>query len=244
MKVAIMQPTYLPWIGYFGLMQSVDIFVFLDSVQFSKQSWQQRNRIKTSNGTMWLTVPVLSKGKSGQLISEVAVDLRGFQRKHRCSIEQSYKQARYFNMYAPALFGILEQTHTHLSRLNMELILCLKNALGIQTKTMLASEILSEILAETASNKVDYLVGICNALQATEYYSPVGSKEYLSGSLHKFSEVGISVHYNEFLHPIYSQKFGEFVSHLAAIDLLFNEGPKSLGIIKRGYETPPFTKTI
>lgn len=239
MKVAIMQPTYLPWIGYFGLMNSVDIFVFLDSVQFSKQSWQQRNRIKTPNGTMWLTVPTLSKGKSGQLISEVAVDLRGFQRKHRCSIEQSYKHTRYFDIYAPALFGILEQKHTHLSQMNMELILCLKNALGIQTKTMLASE----ILAETASDKVDYLVGICNALQATEYYSPVGSKEYLSGSLHKFSEVGISVHYNEFLHPTYSQKFGEFVSHLAAIDLLFNEGPKSLDIIKRGYETP-FTKII
>ncbi|MBI4972495.1 MAG: WbqC family protein [Candidatus Omnitrophica bacterium] len=239
MKVAIMQPTYLPWIGYFGLMNSVDIFVFLDSVQFSKQSWQQRNRIKTPNGTMWLTVPTLSKGKSGQLISEVAVDLRGFQRKHRCSIEQSYKHTRYFDIYAPALFGILEQKHTHLSQLNMELILCLKNALGIQTKTMLASE----ISAETASDKVDYLVGICNALQATEYYSPVGSKEYLSGSLHKFSEVGISVHYNEFLHPTYSQKFGEFVSHLAVIDLLFNEGPKSLDIIKRGYETS-FTKTI
>jgi len=231
MKVAIMQPMYLPWIGYFGLMNTVDIFVFLDSVQFSKQSWQQRNRIKTPNGTMWLTVPVLSKGKSGQLISEVAVDLRGFQRKHRCTIEQSYKRTQYFNAYATALFEILEQKNTLLSELNISLILYLKNAFGINAKIVLASE----IARDPSWDKVEYLMNICNELNATEYHSPVGSKEYLSGSINLFREAGISIKYNEFLHPEYSQQHGEFIPYLSAVDLLFNEGPKSLDIIKSGY---------
>ena len=73
-RVAIMQPTYLPWSGYFGLMQSVDVFVLLDSVQFARRSWQQRNQIKTANGAQWLTVPVQSKGKRDQLICEVELD--------------------------------------------------------------------------------------------------------------------------------------------------------------------------
>lgn len=233
MKVAIMQPTYLPWIGYFGLMHSVDVFVFLDSVPFSKQSWQQRNRIKTANGPIWLTVPVLSKGKSGQLISEVAIDLRGFQRKHRCAIELSYKHSTCFKAYAPQLFEIFERKHTHLSRFNIDLIICLKNSLGIETKTVLASE----ILEKTASDKVEYLVDICKVLEATEYYSPIGSKEYLSCSLDLFKEAGISLRYNEFSHPKYNQQHGDFIPHLSAIDLLFNEGEQSLDIIKRGYET-------
>lgn len=237
MKIAIMQPTYLPWIGYFGLMYSVDVFVFLDSVPFSKQSWQQRNRIKTADGPIWLTVPVLSKGKSGQLISEVVVDSRGFQRKHQCAIELNYKRAACFNSYAPQVFEIFERKHTHLARFNIDLITCLKNAFGIETKTMLASE----LFEKTASGKVEYLVDICSALEATEYYSPVGSKEYLSGALDLFRESGISLYYNEFSHPKYDQQHGDFIPYLSAVDLLFNEGPRSLDIIKQGYESSSFS---
>ena len=119
MKVAIMQPTYLPWSGYFGLMQAVDVFVLLDSVQFTRRSWQQRNQIKTARGGQWLSVPVLSKGKRDQLIREVEVDQSsGFAAIHRKSIEMSYAKTPYFNEYAGTLLPMLDNRSPRLAELH------------------------------------------------------------------------------------------------------------------------------
>jgi len=104
-RIAIMQPTYIPWVGYFSLINKVDVFIFLDSVQFAKRSWQQRNKIKTANESIWLTVPVLSKGKQSQFINEVEIDLtRDFSEKHIASLESNYHKAPYFLKYSPDFF--------------------------------------------------------------------------------------------------------------------------------------------
>ena len=116
MRVAIMQPTYLPWCGYFALMDRVDEFVLLDTVPFNKRSWQQRNRIKTGRGEIWLTVPVLSKGLRGQIISEVKIDTsRDALSAHRTSIEHAYGKAPFFSDYADTLFKILASSLLALS---------------------------------------------------------------------------------------------------------------------------------
>lgn len=225
-----MQPTYLPWCGYFGLMQAVDIFVFLDSVQFAKRSWQQRNQIKTLNGPQWLSVPVSTKGKRDQVIADVEIEKSGnFAMKHRKSIEMSYSKASCFNAYAGQLLPLLENTSPYLADLTIELILHLKSLLGIGTKVFRATEL------NGVGAKADLLASLCQQLGATSYISPPGSKEYLDAS-DAFKKIGVPVHYFGFRHPEYSQLFGEFIPYMSIIDMLFNCGERSLALIENGIE--------
>jgi len=227
--VAIMQPTYLPWIGYFSLIDQVDEFIFLDSVQFSKRSWQQRNKIKTINGPVWLTIPVLSKGKRGQFISEVEIDrARNFPISHITSITHNYTKASFFSDYSQELFSILENNKNTLSILNIELIKWFCKVLKIVTPFKLSSKL------DINESKADLLAIVCVQVKATEYLSPLGSKEYMDES-EAFSIRNINVKYQDYTHPKYSQLFGEFESHMSILDLLFNHGPDSMEIIRDGY---------
>jgi hypothetical protein len=227
MRVAIMQPTYLPWSGYFGLMQSVDLFIFLDSVQFAKRSWQQRNQIKTPQGSLWLTIPVLSKGKQEQTIREVIINQdTDFSSQHRKAIEMNYKKARFFDAYGKTLLDKLQEPTKYMAEVTLGLIHEMKNALGIQTKTALSSKLNAQ------GAKADLLAALCQEVGATEYISPPGSREYLEES-NAFKEIGIHVSYFDFHHPEYSQLFGSFLPFMSCIDLLFNCGPESSEMIKK-----------
>lgn len=229
-RVAIMQPTYLPWCGYFGLMQAVDVFVLLDSVQFARRSWQQRNQIKTVHGAHWLSVPVLSKGKRDQLISEVEVDQSsGFAANHRKSIETSYSKTPCFNEYAGTLLPFLDHPSLRLADLTIELILHLKARLGIDTQLLRSSEL------DGSGTKADLLASICEQAGATRYVSPPGSKEYLDES-DAFEKIGVPVQYFGFKHPEYPQPFGEFLPYMSVIDMLFNCGESSSALIKDASE--------
>ena len=229
-RVAIMQPTYLPWSGYFGLMQSVDIFVLLDSVQFARRSWQQRNQIKTANGVQWLSVPVQSKGKRDQLIREVELDKSTvFADKHRRSIELSYAKSPYFRQYADNLLPLLDNSSPLLADMTISLILQLKAQLGIQTCVLRASEL------DGSGAKADLLASLCKQIGATAYVSPPGSKGYLDES-GAFERIGVSVQYYEFKHPEYPQPFGEFVPFMSIIDMLFNCGERSSALIQDASE--------
>jgi hypothetical protein len=226
-KVAIMQPTYLPWIGYFGLMDSVDIFIHLDSVQFAKRSWQQRNQIKTEKGPTWLTVSVLSKGLRDQKITDVRIDLeKKSLNKQIRTIELAYSKTPYFRAYADGLFAIMALNQGGLSKLNIELIKWLRKILGIQTPLICASEL------ETVGTKASLLLHLCQQVNGEEYISPPSSEEYLSESS-VFKNAGIPIRYFKFNHPKYQQRYGEFISHMSIIDLLFNEGPRSMEIIQK-----------
>lgn len=226
-SAAIMQPTYLPWLGYFGLMDRVDVFILLDSVQFARRSWQQRNQIKTAQGAIWLTVPALSKGAREQLIRDVVIDRsRDFPDAHIRSIELNYRRSPYFDTYAPELFSILRGGQDRLAILTIELIGWLRDRLGITTPLRCASEI------NTAGRKADLLAALCEEVAADHYVSPPGSKDYMNEST-AFSDRGIAVSYHEFAHPTYPQQYGDFLPHVSVIDLMFNTGPDSLAIIRR-----------
>lgn len=228
--MAIMQPTYLPWSGYFGLMQSVDVFVLLDSVQFVRRSWQQRNQIKTANGAQWLSVPVQSKGKRDRLICEVALDKSsGFAATHRRCIEMSYAKSPHFKQYAATLLPLIDNSSPLLADLTIGLILQLKAQLGIKTRVLRSSEL------DGSGTKADLLASLCKQIGATAYVSPPGSKEYLDES-DAFDQVGVPVQYFEFKHPEYPQPFGEFLPSMSIIDMLFNCGERSPELIRGASE--------
>lgn len=226
--VAIMQPTYLPWLGYFDLIASSQIFVFLDDVEFSRQSWQQRNRIKTSTGVQWLTVPVIRKGRSTQKIKDVLINLNAaFHIKHIKTIKQYYSKAPYWERYSDEFSMILNKQHEYLVELNLDLIGWFCQELGIVTKTIRSSQMNN---VENVG-KVERLVNICRYLGADHYLSPAGSKDYIDKN-NLFINSGIKLSYQNYIHPTYYQLFSDFIPNMSAIDLLFNEGNNSLKLLK------------
>lgn len=227
----IIQPTYLPWIGYFDLIDQSDVFVLFDSVQFVKRSWQQRNRIKTSKGTTWLTVPVYSKGKFEQKISEVLINqTRGFIKDHCQSLYHNYTKAPYFKKYFPQLVSIYEKRHERLSELNLNLISFFMDQLGISTPLLKSSNL------AVAGRKSTLLINLCRKLHISQYLSPIGAKAYIHSN-HEFKISGIDLRFHDYVHPAYSQLFGGFIPYLSIVDLLFNEGNRSLTIVRSGRKT-------
>ena len=221
MKVTIMQPTYMPWIGYFSLMEAVDIFIIFDSVQFSKRSWQQRNSIKSELGSKWLTVPVITKGKRDQLIKDVKIDYSNrFPESHINLIKQNYKKSKFFNQYSEEIFNIFEKKHENLSKLSIELILLFRKFLGIKTEIKYSSHFF------TKGIKDELLAELCGHVGAKEYISPPGSKVYLENST-SFTNRGISIKYYNYKHIEYPQLYGHFLEYMSIIDLLFNYGSQS-----------------
>jgi hypothetical protein len=227
-KIAgIMQPTYLPWLGYFDLIDQSDVFILLDDVQFVQKSWQQRNRIKTAQGALWLSVPVLSSGKRFQLIRNTEIDLtQTWQEKHFKSIALSYAKAGYAKDYLPGIKAIYERPWKSLCDLNEALLFFLMEAFGIRTPVIRASSL------TTRSDKNEHIIDICRQVNADILYDAGGAVEAIDAGLIQTN--WIRVVFQEYEHPCYRQMHGNFISHLSAIDLLLNEGPGSMAIIKSG----------
>lgn len=226
MIVSIHQPHYLPWLGYFDKIEQSDVFVFLDNVQFKKNEWQNRNKIKTSSGWQWLSVPV--RHSFTQKISEVEINntvLWG--RKHLNALITNYSKASFFEDY----IGFFEQTYvrewTYLADINIHLIKYLADTLGLSGKKLvLASEL------ESREGSTERLVDICKQLGGDTYLSGKDGAKYMD--LEIFKEEGIQVIFQDYKHPKYSQLYGDFEPNLSVIDLLFNCGPDSLSILKKG----------
>jgi hypothetical protein len=230
-RAAIMQPTFLPWIGYFGLMASVDLFVFLDDVQFDKRSWQQRNRIKTPNGIIWLTVPVRTKGRRDQTINdaEIQPDAKFPDAMWR-TIEMSFSKAPFADRYLPELRDIMAANAANICELNIAIINWMAAEFGIATQTVRASA------TPMTSTKADRLADLCRAHDVSDYLSPPGSKAYLDES-DAFVQAGIALDYFAYDHPQYAQLHGEFEPYMSALDLLVNEGPKAGDILRSGLKS-------
>ena len=223
MICAIMQPTYLPWLGYFQLMANSDLFIFFDDVQFMKRSWHYRNRIRSHQGELMLSVPVLSKGKSGQKINEVLINNDGnWRKKHIQSIILNYGKTKYFRDYIEELNGIYSNNYSHLLDLNVTLIKFLMDKFGIKTQTMMSSQL--QVVGERNVKIVD----ICKKVNADVLYDAEGAKEILD--LAYFEQNNIKLAFQKYQHPVYRQQ-GKFIPYLSALDLLFNEGSGSLDII-------------
>jgi hypothetical protein len=229
MTVAIHQPNFLPWIGYFHKISLVDTFVFFDDVQFPRgKSYGNRVLIKTKNGPCWLTTPVLHK--SGLLnFNEMNIDYRGRQvEKLLKTIKINYSKSPYFE----EIFNLLEEhfliSLAKLYELNVKLIRSLSEYMGIRTKFILSSN-MDQLLNLSGGEKI---LGILKSLRATEYVSGkgMGSSKYINTD--DFREAGIKLIYQNFTHPEYRQLYGEFKPHLSIVDLLCNCGKSSLNIIR------------
>lgn len=224
MVVGILQPSYLPWLGYFEQISRADVFVFYDDVQFEKGSWRNRNRIKTPAGPHWLTVPVLTKGHNFPLINQVRVNnAESWQKKHLRSLAQYYSKAPCYDQYAPALAELLLRPWESLCELNVELIRHLAAVLGLNTPFVFSSEL------GVAGSGAPRLVDIMSVLGGTVFYEGAAGRDYIEEAL--FKERGIRVEYQDYRHPTYAQLHGEFVPYLSVVDLLFNHGPSSLNIL-------------
>ena len=215
---AIMQPTFLPWLGYFALIDAVDHFVFLDEVQFSKQSWQSRNRIKGPDGPIMLSLGVARK-PSKPLINEARLADTGFEQKLIKSIDANLCKAPYFDLVRDIVNHGFETANSNLCALNVGIITAICNATGIDTEMHMASEL--DIKDQTT--KSGKLIAICERFSADVYLSPVGSYDYLAEeNIFEHSPVGLE--FLNYRHPEYQQNFGAFQSHLAAIDALAYTG--------------------
>jgi hypothetical protein len=234
LKIAIAQPTYLPWLGYFDLLDQVDKFVLLDTVQFEKQSWQQRNRIKTPTGLLWLTVPVVFRGRLGQRIVDVEIREAEFWRDHLRAVKLNYRRAPFFDEYYLGLSELLRSASSglRLAELTIGLLRWLSEVLGIKTPIVRSSELAVE------GKRTHLLAEVCSLLGATTYVSPLGSADYLLNELPILTGRGVNVVFQHYEHPAYRQLFPPFQAHASALDLLFNEGENSLLTVRSGRRTP------
>jgi hypothetical protein len=233
LRIAIAQPTYLSWLGYFDLIDQVDAFVILDSVQFEKQSWQQRNRIKTPTGLQWLTVPVVFRGRFGQLINDVEIRDCEFWRSHLRAIELTYRRAPFFEDYFHELRERLKSAAgSRLADLNIRLQEWFLSILEIRTPLFLSSQL------NQPGKRTELLANICSHLGATEYISPIGSAGYLLPEMDLLERRSIEVFFHNYEHPQYRQLFPPFIPYASILDLIFNEGGRSPEIVRSGRRRP------
>jgi len=224
MIAAIHQPNYIPWIGYFHKMANCDVFILLDSVEFSKNTVINRNKIKTPSGPIFLTVPVLHHAH--QLIKDTRIDTtRNWRKKHWKSITQSYLKTKYFSEHKKFFEEAFSEEWKLLAELNEHIIRYLAREFGVKTKLVKSSELGVE---EKATR---LLINLCKAVGADTYLCGMGSSGYLEENL--FKEAGLKVIYQKFTHPVYKQPYGNFMPKMSAIDLLFNEGANSKEIIAK-----------
>ena len=226
---AIMQPTYLPWIGYFALMDMADVFVFLDDVQLSKQSWQTRNRIKSEAGKeLMLSVPVRHAG--AQSIRDVEIDGTHWIAKHLRSFEQNYRKAPHFAEAMALYQPVLRSEAVKLCDLNIALISAVAERLGIAGKRIRSSEI-----AEKSVDRRDRLVDICKQFGADTYVSPAGAAGYLTeeDGEAQFNAHGITLLYQRYEHPTYPQVNGAFLRYMCVFDLIANVGIEQAATVIR-----------
>ena len=219
-KAAIMQPTFLPWLGYFGLMQSVDVFVFLDDVQFSKQSWQSRNYIKSRNGKLLVSLKI-QKASLQTTIQEIKLADDGNQGKILASIEQCLGQAPYYKLANSIVKKGFNECHSSLAGLNIGIIEEIAKVSDIKAKIVKSSA-----LGVGRGGRVTRLVEICKEVGADTYISPIGAQDYLHGD-NSFQEAGIKLHFMNYEHPEYPQLFQPFVPFIGSIDALANVGPST-----------------
>ena len=217
----IAQPTYLPWLGYFELIARADVVIFLDTVQFEKQSWQCRNRLKGSDGKpFWLTVPLMNHSLATPLREiRISPHQESWRKKHLRSIEVHLGAGPYFQQLFPSLQQWLNTEYDYLADLNIDGIKMFSELLALSPRFVRASAL------NPKGHKTELVVGLCRQVGADHYYSSAGSKAYLDERL--FAEAGIRLTYQTWEHPLYAQRGKDFVSHLAVVDALMNIGPQS-----------------
>jgi WbqC-like protein family len=218
-RIAIVQSSYIPWKGYFDLMNSVDEFVLFDDVQFTRRDWRNRNRIKTPTGPAWLSIPVISKGQFEAPIKDIQVEDRTWAARHWRSFQANYARAPHFRQYAAALESLyLGCDESHLSQINRRFLLAICEILGIRTKLTWSWEY------RIQPGKTERLVDLCRQAGAGVYISGPSAATYLDKR--QFDDAGVELVYFEYSgYPPYRQLFPPFEHRVTVLDLILNEGP-------------------
>jgi len=225
MKVSIIQSNYIPWRGYFDLIKQTDTFVIYDDVQFTKNDWRNRNKIKIKDKSkpIWLSVPVFYNFP--QLILETKIDYsKNWQKKHLTTFKQSYSKALYFKESYDLYKDVINQDVQYISELNIRLIKVIMEYLEIETKLISSSEL------NVSGQKTERLVSILKKLGATTYVSGPTAKNYLDEQL--FIDVGIGLEYKTYDYSPYPQLWGEFNGYVSILDLIANTGKEAKNYIK------------
>lgn len=225
MRISIHQPNFLPWLGFFNKAASVDVFVLLDHVQYTKNGYQNRCQVKTASGTQWLTVPVITKGRFGQATLDVEIDNSNrWQERIWKTIFYSYKKAPFFDEYADEFRCTLLRRWDRLTALNEALLSWLFRKLDIQARVLRSSDL------GVQGTGSALILNICMALGASEYLSGPSGRTYLK--LEDFERQGIKVSFQDFSQLTYPQLHGDFVPGLSVVDALFNAGIYTRQIIR------------
>ncbi|HEX5037042.1 MAG TPA: WbqC family protein [bacterium] len=228
MRVAILQPSYLPWLGYFEQMAFVDTFIYLDDVQYTKGDWRNRNRIKTKSGPKWLTVPV-KKAATNTLIRDIEIDDSSpWRRDHGNQLRENYKTAPFFVEVFPRIEARLNEGHRLLSDLVVSLAMDIAGYLGLSAKMLRSSE-----LGVEEPDKNGRLIALCKKMGADLLYDGKSAEDFIDRE--KFEREKIGVVFQNYRHPEYRQFHPPFVSHLSIVDLLFHHGPESREIVLSGH---------
>ena len=222
MLLTIHQPNFLPWPGFFHKWLIADAMLLLDTVQYEKHEWQNRNRIKTAHGVQWITVPV--NYRFPQTIREVGIADRRWPRKLCNSVEQAYAKAPYMDAYWPEIRRILNEPFDMLYELNSELIRTVGRFLGCTAPLYTASD--QEVENNDPTGR---LLDLCQVLHADAYLSGREGRAYLDRDA--FASRNISLYFQQVEAPVYDQLHGDFVSHLSILDLLLNAGPDAAALV-------------
>ncbi len=225
-RVAIVQSNYIPWKGYFDLINLADEFILLDDLQYTRRDWRNRNIIKSHRGLLWLTIPVLVRGKFGQAIKETVISDPNWGRRHWRTITQSYSRAKWLRDYRELFEELyLGGSEKYLSEINFRFIRAICGVLGIRTKITWSMDY------ELVEGRTERLVSLCRQAGATEYISGPAAKSYLDEELFRSEKIKLS--YMDYsAYPEYNQLYPPFEHHVSVIDLIFNEGPDATRYMK------------
>ncbi|MEN9599701.1 MAG: hypothetical protein RL596_2020 [Bacteroidota bacterium] len=225
-KIVITQSNYIPWKGYFDALATSDCFVIYDDMQYTKRDWRNRNLIKTAEGLKWLTIPVEVKGKYYQKINETRISNKNWNREHLSQLKLYYKNANNYSAVLPWIENLyLNCNFELLTHINEYFLKHISAYLGLSTNILRSENFFLD------GDRTERLVGICQQLEATDYYTGPAAKAYMSEEM--FEKVNISVHYFDYTgYQPYKQLHNPFEHSVTILDLIFNEGVNAIHYLK------------
>jgi hypothetical protein len=226
----ILQPSYIPWRGFFHQVQKADVFVFYDDVQYDDRGWRNRNRIKTASGTQWLTIPVLGRGAQVEMIPlrDVAICWdRPWPRKHWTTIRHAYSRAPFFRRYGGLVEALYARRDERLADFTIEFVLALARELGLAGTRFVRSSALG-----VGGGRMERLLGILKAVGGRHYISGPSARAYVDDAL--LREAGVTVEYMAYDYPEYEQLHPPYDPQVSVLDLLFMKGPDAPAYIWGG----------
>jgi hypothetical protein len=226
MKVGIIQSNYIPWRGYFDFIDDVDLFIYLDDVQYTRRDWRNRNKIKTAQGLLWLTVPVnFSRDNQQVNIEDIKIDYsQDWVSDHIKTIQHAYAKAKYFKQYADELFVLLRHRYQTISELNININKWIMEKLEIKTQIRLSRHY------RVSGTKADRILSLLTSAGATTYLSGPNAINYIR--IEDFKENNIGLEYKMYQYTEYLQLHSKYEPNVSVVDLLFNCGPEARKYLK------------